>query len=130
MKIFNNYDEKKERKIRHIMCIFLALETLLLCLVFLLMISIFEGDDMQMLYYHEESLSFVLGVLLFFCGIPIILTALSMRFRAAYIVYEMLHCLLAGLLFTPIGAAIMAVRFFIYLNKTSKAPADTDEQQG
>lgn len=100
----DNHYKKYERRIRHIMCIFLALETLLFCLL-VIMIYFDLADDytggengnnaLQLLHYHVIDLKMILPNEFWkLCIGTIVCTVLSIRFKWFYRTYEGLHILL------------------------------------
>ena len=87
-----NYNEY-ERKIRHIVCIFLALETMLLCNFILELLC--KSDDFLLLKYHEISLTEFLKSPLFLCGALLVPTIFSYFYSSAYKAYESIRITLA-----------------------------------
>lgn len=130
----NNYYNKYERRIRHIMCIFLSLETLLFCLLVITFyfdyvyydMGLESGSNtMKLLHYHVIDLSMIISKEFWIlCIGAIVCTVLSIRFKWFYIIYEWLHCMLGVIYFFRAAAAfpakiilflILSVRFCIYI---------------
>lgn len=110
---------EQERILRHKTCIFLALETLLLCMLSMLLFLLSDGN-WTYLYFHQYALSETILEMAVICVVPIICTILSMRFRIFYYFYEIFHGII-GLYFGGIPLTIFLwIRFFIYLFKVSR----------
>lgn len=108
-----------ERHIRHIMCIFLALEALLICVFAVIFnFSVLIGT-WNALYCHIRTP--MDGLLLPLLSIiPVGFTVLSIYRKWIYRLYELLHCLLGISALSWSGAGfiiclIFTVRFFVYL---------------
>ena len=122
--------KEQERQLRHKMCVALALETLLICLITIWMnLGVFDPDNTVIeLYYHEVELDWILGTEFWIiCFGTIILTALSIRFKWVYRIYECIRVLFIvyfvsrEIVFTEeyiiLGIVIAALsgRFILYL---------------
>lgn len=130
--------EKFEQFLRHIMCIFLGLETLLLCVI--AVSSMDNGYFSTQLRFHAKDLGSVFGIALL-CMIPIICTILSIRFRGFYLFYEGIHVFLGfmafivisngSVLFGIIAFAAESLRFIIYciLNHRYDARLTADDER-
>lgn len=133
--MIDNYYKEHERHIRHIMCIFLALETLLLCLFIITDYFVnwdydagfwANSNTLTKLHYHLITPDRILSEeFRIFCIGGIICTLLSMRFKWFYRIFDGLHCLLGiiifcGLIYESTFAGlilclILSARFCIYL---------------
>ncbi|MCH5349414.1 MAG: hypothetical protein J1E40_08835 [Oscillospiraceae bacterium] len=110
---------EQEMVLRHKTCIFLALETLLLCALVILLFVLSDGS-WTYLYFHEYALSETLLEVAAVCAVPVICTMLSMRFRIFYYVYEIFHGIV-GVYFGGVFLSLfLLTRFFVYLFKLSK----------
>ena len=133
--MINNDHKKYERRIRHIMCIFLSLETLLFCL-FIIRDCIVNwnygmenynlGSVLTGLHYHLITPDRILSEYFWiFCIGAIVCTVLSIRFKWLYRIYEGFHCLLGiygfcefigySLLLAPVYFLILSTRSIIYI---------------
>lgn len=113
--------EKFEQFLRHIMCIFLGLETLLFCVAVTFFTD--NGNFSTQLRFHVKDLGSVFAVVLV-CAIPVVCCILSIGFRGFYLFYEGIHVLLGLMLFHPVSIesvlwaiivlAAESLRFIIY----------------
>ena len=122
----NNYDAY-ERRVRHIMCIFLSIETLILCILMIIdSLGYWEyewgfweyGDILTRLHYHLVTPDRVLSAdFWIFCIGAIVCTLLSIRFKWFCRVYEGVHCLLGIIIFSGLffEAETGFVGFIIFL---------------
>ena len=119
---YNEY----ERRLRHKMCILLGLETLTMCILIVLTTS---KSDWKLIYFHDDI--FVSKTFLVMTAfVPITFTILSIFFRGAYVAYEIIHCIIGGILlllsleiFVLFRAAVflmLTYRYWIYLNRLKK----------
>ena len=135
----NSYKEY-ERRIRHIMCIFLSLETLILCFIVIWscivnwdygMVTRDLEEVLTRLRYHLITPDRILNEDFWvFCIGSIVCTILSIRFKWFYRFYEGLHCLggvigfcgiiMESLLGALIYFMIMSARFIIYISLIRK----------
>ena len=122
--------KEQERQLRHKMCVALALETLLMCLITIWMnLGVFDpGNTVIILYYHEIPLDWILDTgFWIICFGTTVLTALSIRFKWVYRIYEGLHILYGAYQIVAyaryieeyiglgIWTVILSLRFLIYL---------------
>lgn len=111
--------KEQERRLRHKTCIFLALETLMLCMLAILLFVLSDGS-WTYLYFHEYTLSETLLEMAAVCAVPMLCTVLSMRSRIFYYVYEIFHGIV-GVYFGGVFLSLfLMIRFFIYLFKLSR----------
>ena len=108
---------EQEKRLRRKVCVFVALETLLLCLAAVL--ATYENTLMR-LYYHEYTPFESVSVLMLFCAVPVVCTILSMRFKVCYCIYEILHALLGMMMGGVLFALVFSARFLIYLSRLRK----------
>ncbi|MBQ3915553.1 MAG: hypothetical protein II690_03080 [Ruminococcus sp.] len=85
-----NLCAEEERALRQSICILLALEALLVCLVCLTL----NSDDETRLYYHALTAESLLRSNLMIGMIPVGATLLSYFSKAIFIVYEFIHFLI------------------------------------
>lgn len=119
---YNEY----ERRLRHKMCILLGLETLALCLLIVLTTS---QREWTAIYFHDGVFASKI-LLVMLMSVPITLTLLSIFFRGVYVAYEIIHCVIGGILFLisfeifiPFGIAVflmLTYRYWIYLIRLKK----------
>lgn len=110
-RVFDNpFSESFEVILRHIMCIFMAIEAMIVCGSIIMEFIVFNDEIEIFLKYHEESLS-VIALPLLVCCFVIGMTFLSFFYKTAYLIYEGLH-VFAGLLF--IEYMLDAV-FFVFI---------------
>lgn len=109
-----------EITMRRIMCILLGIETLCICF-FLLIMSDDELTIMQ-LKYHEVTLLNTIKAPVFFSCLVTSFTALSVKYKTAYLIYEGLHVAIGLLVFlgfaSSAGLLILIVfssRLIIYI---------------
>ena len=132
--------EEYERKIRHVMCVFLSLETFF---IWFITVELHIDDCISELYeygsatipqfidmlrYHHYYVTpdiVITPIYWIVCLIPIIFTFLSMCSQPLYIIYEILHCILGILLLIFLGILgiiiflILSWRFIIYIFLTN-----------
>ncbi|MCH5348990.1 MAG: hypothetical protein J1E40_06685 [Oscillospiraceae bacterium] len=113
----NDHIDEFEQRLRAKICVFLALEALVICCI-----KGMEALTGWELYLHEM----IPTSLIIPAGILIGLTIASMRSRRIYIQYEVIHCIVGGWIFLtswwrgePLKGLLifllLTVRFWIYL---------------
>ena len=118
-----NYTNEFEQRLRMKVCIFLALETLVICCI--MGVDALTGWK---LYLHETAPT----SLIIPAGILIGLTIASMRSRKIYVLYEKIHFIVGIWIFLTLwwkgellkGLLIFLIltsRYFIYRNKLKKS---------
>ncbi|MCH5349413.1 MAG: hypothetical protein J1E40_08830, partial [Oscillospiraceae bacterium] len=104
--------KEHERRIRHIMCIFLALESFLICLFAVIFNFGMLIGNWESLYYHLSTPAD--GIMLPILSIlPVGCTILSIYRKWFYRIYEGFHCLLGILSLILSGS--FSVGFIILL---------------
>jgi len=117
--------EEYEIHIRRVMCIFLAIEAFIVCMLSLDFDA--RYGNLSMLKYHEITLLETIGFPLIICGIFVGAVLLCWRSKSCYILWEGLHNTLGALLLVisalagleaflvllPVGL-IFCSRMFIY----------------
>lgn len=98
-----------EVTLRQIMCILLGIETLCICF-FLLVMSDDELTVMQ-LKYHEITLLHTIKVPIVCSCLLTAFTALSVKSKAVYLIYEGLHVVIGLLVFLDFAYSVDTVLF-------------------
>lgn len=118
---------EQERKLRHMMCVLMSLETLVICFFICRFVVDTLLDGWVMIYFRESDPigGTMLSIMLVL--IPIILTIGSMHSRGVYMAYEIVHCVFGAVIFLVgfmtghyfihglIMLLLLSFRFFIYL---------------
>lgn len=98
-----------EVTLRHIMCILLGIETLCICF-FLLIMSDDELTVMQLKYHEVTLLNTIKAPVVCSCLVTAF-TALSVKYKAAYLIYEGLHAVIGVLLFLGFASSAETILF-------------------
>lgn len=93
----NNYNEF-ERSARHKACIYLALETLVICFFSCRLVVNSFMDGWGAIYFHDSYPIVGIMLLIMFVAMPIIFTIGAMYSKGVYIACEIIHCVIGGLI--------------------------------